>query len=57
MYKFLLEDVIYKYGCMGEIVADMGELNVSEAMELFEQLGVKLSLTNLEANEKIQRGY
>ena len=38
-------------------MADMGELNVNEAMELFEQLGVKLSLTNLEANGKIQRGY
>ena len=58
--KFLLEDVICRYGCVGKIVADRGELNAHEAIELFERLGVKLSLTtayNLEANGKIERGH
>ena len=58
--KFLLEDVICRYGCVGKIVADRGELNAHEATELFERLGVKLSLTtayNPEANGKIERGH
>ena len=32
VYKFLLEDVIYRYGCM----AERGELNANEATKLFE---------------------
>ena len=58
--KFLIEDVICRYGCVGKIVADQGELDTEEAEELFGRLGVKLSLTtayNLEANGKIERGH
>ena len=58
--KFLLEDVVCRYGCVGKIVADRGELDAREAMNLFERLGVKLSLTNAynpEANGKIERGH
>jgi transposase InsO family protein len=58
--KFLLEEVICRYGCVGKIVADRGELDAHEATELFERLGVKLSLTtayNPEANGKIERGH
>ena len=52
--KFLIQDVI------GKIMADRGELDVEEAEELFNQLGVKLSLTtvyNPRANGKIERGH
>ena len=55
--QILLEEVIYRYKCVGKIVANRGELDAHEAMELFEQVGVKLSLTtayNLEANGKIK---
>ena len=41
-------------------MADLGELDAREAMDLFERLGVKLSLTtayNPEANGKIERGH
>ena len=58
--KFLLEDVVCRYRCVGKIVADRGELDAHEAMDLFEQLGVKLSLMtayNPEANGKIERGH
>ena len=57
---FLIEDVICRYGCVGKIVADHGELDVEEAEELFGRLGVKMSLTtayNPEANGKVERGH
>ena len=56
--KFLLEDVICGYGCVGTIIADKGELDSDEAKEFFSRIGVKLSLTityNPEANGKIER--
>ena len=37
--KFLIEDVICQYGCVGKIMADCGELDVEEAEELFDRLG------------------
>ena len=58
--KFLIENVICRYGCVGKIVADRGELDVEEVKELFERLGVKLSLTtayNPKANGKVERGH
>jgi hypothetical protein len=58
--KFLLEDVICRYGCVGKIVADRGELDANEAKEFFSRMGIKLSLTiayNLEANGKVERGH
>ena len=58
--RFLIEDVICRYRCIGKIVADRGELDAEEAEELFDRLGVKLSLTtvyNPEANEKVERGH
>ena len=58
--RFLIEDVICRYGCVGKIVADRGELDAKEAEELFDRLGVKLSLTtayNPEANGKVERGH
>ena len=58
--KFLLEDVICRYGCVGKIIADRGELDSEEAKAFFSRIGVKLSLTtayNPEANGKIERGH
>ena len=58
--KFLLEDVICRYGCVGKIIADRGELDSDEAKEFFSRIGVKLSLTtayNPEANGKVERGH
>ena len=58
--RFLIEGVVCRYGCIGKIVADHGELDAQEAEELFDRLGVKLSLTtayNPEANGKVERGH
>ena len=58
--RFLVEDVICHYGCVGKVVADRGELDAQQAEELFGRLGVNLSLTatyNLEANRKVERGH
>ena len=55
--KFLIEAVLCRYGCAVKIVADRGELDAEEAEELFNRLGVKLSLTttyNPEANGKVE---
>jgi hypothetical protein len=42
---FLIEEVLCRYGCVGKIVVDRGELDAQEAEEPFDRLGVKLSLT------------
>ena len=58
--RFLLEDVICRYGCVGKITADRGELDAKEARDFFGKLGVKLALTtayNPEANGKSERGH
>ena len=58
--KFLLEDVICRYGCVGKIVADRGELDANEAREFFSRMGIKLSLTtayNPEENGKVECGH
>jgi hypothetical protein len=58
--RFLIEEVVCRYGCVGKILADRGELDAQEAEELFDRLGVKLSLTtayNPEANGKVERGH
>jgi hypothetical protein len=58
--RFLVEEVVCRYGCVGKIVANRGELDAQEAEELFDRLGVKLSLTtayNPEANGKVKRRH
>ena len=58
--RFLIEDVICRYRCVGKIVADRGELDSELAEELFDRLGVRLSLTtayNPEANGKVERRH
>ena len=58
--QFLIEEVVCRYGCVGKIIADREELDAQEAEELFDRLGVKLSLTtayNPEANGKVERRH
>ena len=58
--RFLIEEVVCRYRCVGKIVADRGELDAQEAKELFDRLGVKLSLImayNPEANRKVERRH
>ena len=55
--QFLLEEVFCKYGCVGQVIADRGELNSNEAKKLFAKHGVRLKLIttyNPEANGKIE---
>ena len=58
--KFILEDIICRYVCIGKIVADRGDLDTYEAHIIFRNFGIKLSLTtsyNPEANRKVERGH
>ncbi|KAL3688564.1 hypothetical protein R1sor_014873 [Riccia sorocarpa] len=58
--RFLLEDVVCRYGCVGKITTDRGELDTHEARRFFEKCGVKLALTtayNPEGNAKSERGH
>ena len=58
--RFLLEEVICRYGCVGKITADRGELDAKEAREFFDRMGIKLALTmayNPEGNGKSERGH
>ena len=58
--RFLLEEVVCRYRCVGKIVADWGELDAQEVEELFHRLRVKLSLTrayNPEENGKVEHGH
>ena len=57
---FLIQDVIFRYGCMGKIMADSGELDAHEVTKLFNRLWVKISLMMayyLEANGKVEREH
>ena len=57
VFKFLLEDVICRYGCSTKVVADRGELDSNEAEQFFSRMGIRLSLTtayNHEANGKAE---
>ena len=49
-----------RYGCVGQVIADRGELDSDKAREFFAKHGVRLTLTtayNPEANGKIERGH
>ena len=39
--RFLLEDVICIYGCVGKIVADRGELDANEARQFFSRVEIR----------------
>ncbi|KAL3686249.1 hypothetical protein R1sor_004271 [Riccia sorocarpa] len=58
--RFLLEDVVCRYGCVGKITADGGELDAQKARDFFQRYGLKLSLTaayNPKGNAKSERGH
>ena len=58
--RFILEDIFNRYGIIGRMRADQGELDVAEATSYFDRYGVRLKLTtayNPEANGKSEQGY
>ncbi|KAL2619931.1 hypothetical protein R1flu_000136 [Riccia fluitans] len=58
--RFILEDIFCRYGSVGRLRADRGELDTIEAHQFFDRYGVKLKLTtsyNLEGNGKSERGH
>ena len=58
--RFILEDIFSRYGSIGRMRADRGELDAAEAKDFFQRYGVKLKLTtayNPEANGKSERGH
>ena len=58
--QILLEEVFCRYGCVGQVIADRGELDSDKARGFFATHGVRLTLTtayNPEANGKIERGH
>ena len=58
--RFILEDIFSRYGSIGRVRADRGELSATEAREFFDRYGVKFKLTtayNPEANGKSERGH
>jgi len=58
--RFILEDIFSRYGSIGRMRADRGELDAAEARDFFQRYGVKLKLTtayNPEANGKSERGH
>lgn len=58
--RFVLEEIICRYGCCDRMRADNGELGSSEARAFFERYRIKLRLTttyNPEANGRVERGH
>ena len=58
--RFILEDIFSRYGSIGRMRADRGELDAAEARDFFERYSVRLKLTtayNPEANGKSERGH
>ncbi|KAL3679949.1 hypothetical protein R1sor_022905 [Riccia sorocarpa] len=58
--RFILEDILCRYGSVGRLRADRGELDTVEARQFFDRYGVKLKLTtsyNPEGNGKSERGH
>jgi hypothetical protein len=58
--RFILEDIFSRYGTIGRMRADRGELDAVEAKNFFERHGVRLRLTtayNPKANGKSERGH
>jgi hypothetical protein len=58
--RFILKDIFSRYGTIGRMRADQGELDAIEARSFFERHGMRLRLTtayNPEANGKNERGH
>ncbi|KAL3684474.1 hypothetical protein R1sor_002496 [Riccia sorocarpa] len=58
--RFVLEDIVCRYGSVGSLRADRGDLNAEEARTFFRRYGVDLKLTtamNPEGIGKSERGH
>jgi len=58
--RFILEDIVCRYGAIFRIRADRGELNAKEAKDFFKLYGILLKLTtamNPAGNGKSERGH
>ncbi|KAL3698249.1 hypothetical protein R1sor_012325 [Riccia sorocarpa] len=58
--RFVLEDIVCRYGSVGSLRADRGDLNAEEARTFFMRYGVNLKLTtamNPEGIGKSERGH
>ncbi|KAL3702469.1 hypothetical protein R1sor_020491 [Riccia sorocarpa] len=58
--RFVLEDIVCRYGSVGSLRADRGDLNAEEARTFFMRYGVDLKLTtamNPEGIGKSERGH
>ena len=58
--RFILEDMVCRFGNIGRMRADRGELDANDAREFCERFGIRLKLTtawNPEGNGKIERGH
>ena len=58
--RFIMEDIVARYGCFDRMRADNGELNADEATNFFKKFHIKLKLTttyNPEGNGKSERGH
>ncbi|KAL3676446.1 hypothetical protein R1sor_026394 [Riccia sorocarpa] len=58
--RFVLEDIFCRYGSIGSLRADRGDLDSGEARAFFQRYGVKLKLTsayNPEGIGKSERGH
>ena len=58
--RFLLEEVFCRYGCVGQVIADRGEVDSDQANQFFANIGLRITLTTAysrESNEKVERGH
>ncbi|KAL3696746.1 hypothetical protein R1sor_010822 [Riccia sorocarpa] len=58
--RFVLEDIVCRYGSVGSLRADRGDLDSGDARAFFQRYGVKLKLTsayNPEGIGKSERGH
>jgi len=58
--RFVMEDIVARYGCFNRMRADRGELHAIEAVAFFKKFRIKLKLTiayNPEGNGKSERGH
>jgi hypothetical protein len=58
--RFIIKDIMARYGCFDRMRADNGELYADEATNLFKKFHIKLNLTttyNPKGNGKRKRGH
>jgi len=58
--RFVMEDIVYQYGCIGKIVTDNGPEFKGALSEMLEQHGIPqvfISHYNSQANEVVEQGH